>query len=133
MSTSIATESTSSSGKITLEEYKLSQQQSDPLASFFHPVHFCGDDDVTDISTVSRSTDDSISEKLSKMELQQSNSGRIPKKQNKVIKKPYSRKTVITPPRTPEVSRNPRNRPHVKTIVKSDQQKPVNKEKATQP
>lgn len=92
--------------------------------SYFHPVYFCHND-LDEPSRISRIANDDITEKLSEMKLQRpSHSSRKPTKQKKVNVSPYYRKSLLSPPRTPEVFRKPRNRMQIMSTVKVEVKEP---------
>ncbi|KAH9820585.1 hypothetical protein DFH28DRAFT_1051235 [Melampsora americana] len=75
--------------------------------SIFHPVRLFDNNDASNkTSSLSRTMEDILTEKLSGMKIQRpSHSLHKPIRQRKATVSPYYRKTPITPPRTPEVSR----------------------------
>ncbi|EGF97454.1 uncharacterized protein MELLADRAFT_114327 [Melampsora larici-populina 98AG31] len=123
-------QSTKESNSINVTEHiKSSQEYTDK--SSLHPVRFSKLDDQRNTSKISRSPDDHITEKLLALKIQRpAHSLQKPTRQRKVTVSPYHRKSPITPPRTPEISRKSFRMPRNPT-VKLEKKESING-KATQ-
>ncbi|EGG09248.1 uncharacterized protein MELLADRAFT_104428 [Melampsora larici-populina 98AG31] len=106
-------QSTKESNSINVTEHIKSAQEYTEKSPL-RPVRLSKFDDQRNTSKVSRSPDDHITEKLLALKIQRpAHTLQKPTRQRKVTVSPYHRKSPITPPRTPEISRKmlrvPRN------------------------